>query len=443
MARFLQFFSIPFLFFCFFSCAHETQNTQNQDVDSLANKKVSPTQTLAPSQSPPVRIGAEVLLSDFGDQLTGKKLAIVANQTTRFPNGTHLVDSLLSRAFDVQKVFAPEHGFRGTADAGETVKSGQDQRTGLPIISLYGKNKKPSQAQLAGIDLVIFDIQDVGVRLYTYISTLSYVMEACAEAGIPIMVLDRPNPNGWYVDGPVLQKGSESFVGMHPIPVVHGMSIGEYAQMVNGEGWLEKEAKVDLTIIPCEGYTHEMRWADTQLPWVAPSPNLGSVQAAYMYPMLVWFEPTPVSVGRGTDSAFTIVGAPWLDSTSAKKLATSLSTEGNIQAKPISFTPRSLVGKSKYPKHQDRKCEGMIFEGMTNGPQLFQNTLQLIRIFYDQHQAQFPKETFFQKGFHKWPGNKDFQQQISENVLVEEIYESWQAETEIFRELRKKYLIYP
>ncbi|MEL6132491.1 MAG: DUF1343 domain-containing protein, partial [Bacteroidota bacterium] len=417
-----------------------------------STQDVSPNQARKVVPSIPVKIGAERLLEEHTALLADKRIALVANQTTRFPNGTHLVDSLLSRGVELKKVFAPEHGFRGTADAGESVKSGQDSRTGLPLISLYGKNKKPTQAQLADLDLVIFDIQDVGVRLYTYISTLSYVMEACAESGIPVMVLDRPNPNGWYVDGPVLEKGSESFVGMHPIPVVHGMSIGEYAQMVNGEGWLANGQKADLTVIPCEGYTHEMRWESTQLPWVAPSPNLGTVQAAYLYPMLVWFEPTPVSVGRGTDSAFTIVGAPWFDreafflpssDNASGKEVLRISRSGKLIPEAYTFTPRSLPGKSKYPKHQDQSCQGFRFTGQTDGKDLFITGLTLFEGFYAQHQAQFPDESFFQKGFHKWPGYKMFQQQISENVLVEEIYDSWQVKTEIFRELRKKYLIYP
>ena len=233
------------------------------------------------------------------------QVGVVANHTSMVGE-QHLVDQLLDMGVKVTKVFAPEHGFRGKADAGEKVDSGKDAKTGLPIISLYGSHKKPAADDLAGLDVVIFDIQDVGARFYTYISTMTYVMEACAEHGVSVIVFDRPNPNGFYVDGPVLQEGFESFVGMLPIPVVHGMTIGELANMINGEGWLEGDVQCDLTVIPCEGYTHNDIYT---LP-IKPSPNLPTMNGILLYPSLCFFEGTDFSVGRGTDTPFEVFGHP-------------------------------------------------------------------------------------------------------------------------------------
>ena len=261
-------------------------------------------------------------------------VAVVANQTSRVGD-MHLVDFLIDRYVNVRKVFAPEHGFRGDAGAGEKVSSGKDSRTGLPIISLYGANKKPTAEQLADVGVVVFDIQDVGARFYTYISTMTYVMEACAEQGKKMLVLDRPNPNGHYVDGPVLESGFESFVGLHPVPVVHGMTIGEYALMVNGEGWLKDGIKCNLEVVKCSGWDHNTPY---ELP-VKPSPNLPNDMAIALYPSLCFFEGTKVSVGRGTELPFQQIGAPWF-------------TEGSV-----SFTPRSMPS-AKYPKHEGQECRG-------------------------------------------------------------------------------------
>ena len=243
--------------------------------------------------------------------LSNKKIAIVANQTSVIRNTsgtgyTHLVDSLVSLGVDIVKVFAPEHGFRGQLDAGEKVEDQKDPKTGLPIISLYGKNKKPTGEQLSGIDLVVFDIQDVGARFYTYISTLHYIMEACAENGISLLVLDRPNPNGHYVDGPVLETEFTSFVGMHPVPVVYGMTIGEYGRMINGEKWLDNGIQCELTVIELKGYDHGTPY---ELP-IKPSPNLPNEKAVNLYPSLCFFEGTTVSCGRGTEQQFQIFGSP-------------------------------------------------------------------------------------------------------------------------------------
>ena len=263
--------------------------------------------------------------------LKQQKIAVVGNQSSRIGN-THLVDSLITLGIDIAKVFSPEHGFRGIADAGAKIEDGIDVKTGIPIVSLYGKNKKPYAEQLAGIDILLFDIQDVGARFYTYISTLHYVMEAAAENNIKLIVLDRPNPNGHYVDGPIREKGFKSFVGMHPIPIVHGMTIGEYAQMINGENWIS--TKCDLSVIKMENYTHDMSY---DLP-IKPSPNLPNARSVNLYPSLCLFEGTTVSIGRGTSYPFQHFGAPYLESS-------------------YSFTPKSGEG-SKSPKHENKECFG-------------------------------------------------------------------------------------
>ena len=250
-------------------------------------------------------VSAAMQLDDYLPLLQEKRVGVVGNQTSIVGN-THLVDTLLSLGIDVRKIYTPEHGFRGTADAGAKVNSGKDEKTGLTIVSLYGKNKKPTAEMLQGIDIILFDLQDVGVRFYTYISTMSYVMEAAAENKLPVIVLDRPNPNGFYVDGPVLKSENQSFVGMHQVPVVYGMTIGEYAKMVNGEGWLKNGVRCDLTVIPINKYN---RNAIYELP-VRPSPNLPNWESVYLYPTLCFFEGTIVSIGRGTETPFQIYGHP-------------------------------------------------------------------------------------------------------------------------------------
>ena len=250
-------------------------------------------------------VSAAMQMDDYLPLLRGKRVGVVGNQTSIIGE-THLVDTLLSLGMDVRKIFTPEHGFRGTADAGAKVHSGKDEKTGLPIVSLYGKNKKPTPEMLQGIDLILFDLQDVGVRFYTYISTMTYVMEAAAENNLPVIVLDRPNPNGFYVDGPVLKSENQSFVGLHQMPVVYGMTIGEYAKMVNGEGWLKNGIRCDLTVIPINKYN---RNAIYELP-VRPSPNLPNWESVYLYPTLCFFEGTIVSIGRGTETPFQIYGHP-------------------------------------------------------------------------------------------------------------------------------------
>lgn len=346
-------------------------------------------------------------------------VALVVNQTSTI-HQTHLVDSLLKLGVPIHTIFAPEHGFRGKADAGEQVKDGIDKKTGLPIISLYGKNKKPSSTQLEGIDWVVFDIQDVGARFYTYISTMHYVMEACAEQGISFMVLDRPNPNGHYIDGPVLDIKFRSFVGMHPVPVVHGMTVGEYAQMINGEGWLKNAEKVDLKVIPCEYYSHQKAY---ELP-IPPSPNLPNMRSIYLYPSLCFFEGTEMSVGRGTNQQFQIYGHP------------------DAVTGTYTFSPVSMPG-AKYPKHEGKVCQGY---NLTNRDAVVYRQHGVLNLNYliDAYQH-FPTETSFfleNKFFDKLAGNDKLRKQIIAGESAEAIRASWQEELSTFRKIRQQYLIY-
>lgn len=355
--------------------------------------------------------------SHYYPLLKNKSIALVANHTTTIDN-QHLVDSLLHAGFDVKKVFSPEHGFRGMADAGQKVDDAIDRVTGLPIISLYGDNKKPRLQDLEDVDIVIFDIQDVGARFYTYISTMTYVMEACAENNIPLLILDRPNPNGFYVDGPVLEKEFASFVGLHPVPIVHGMTIGEYAQMVNGEGWLENGLKCNLKIIPVDNYTHRDLY---ELP-LKPSPNLPNKYAVYLYPSLCLFEGTVVSVGRGTELPFQVIGHP------------------EFLAGSYTFTPRSMQGATK-PPYMDTPCYGMNL--MDYAGNMKQNPAQL-NLFWLMtfHQQLSGKTRFFNNFFDKLAGNAELRKQIEQEMTEEEIRASWQPGLAKFKETRKKYLLY-
>jgi len=375
--------------------------------------------TTCAQTSTEIKVGAEQT-ELYLNLLKGKNIALVANQTSAIEKRgkrkekrfTHLVDSLLSLKIKVKKVFAPEHGFRGKADAGEIIKDGFDNKTGLPIFSLYGKNKKPSADQLEGIDVIVFDIQDVGARFYTYISSLHYVMEAAAENKIPVIILDRPNPNGYYIDGPILEKEHKSFVGMHPVPVVYGMTIGEYGQMINGEKWLENGVKCDLTVIPLKNYLHNSTY---RLP-IKPSPNLPNDKAINLYPSLCFFEGTTISPGRGTEMQFQIYGAPFLNK------------EG------FSFTPKSNEG-AKYPKFKNQICYG---ENLIETKNLHQLNLSWLIKAYKQNTS----ENFFNAFFTKLAGKEKLQKQIENNVSEKEIKKSWQKDINAFKKIRKRYLIY-
>lgn len=366
--------------------------------------------------APPVLPGA-YQMDAYLPLLQGKRAGVIVNQTSEV-NGTPLLDTLLARGVQVKKIFVPEHGFRGQADAGASIKSGVDAATGLPVISLYGQNKKPSAAQLEGLDILIYDLQDVGVRFYTYISTLQYCMEAAAENGKTLLVLDRPNPNGHYIDGPVLDTSLRSFVGMQPIPVVYGMTPGEYAQMLKGEGWFEKAHALRLEIIPCKNYDHLTCY---ELP-VAPSPNLKTQNSIYLYPSLCFFEGTVVSVGRGTSRPFEQWGHPAFE---------KFSTE--------SFRPRSMTGATQ-PPYEGQNCYGRVLGEKEAAAAKKELQLQWLIEAYNWYGK---KESFFNNFFEKLAGTRELRRQIRNGVSAEAIRQSWQPGLKQFNEIRRRYLLYP
>ena len=342
--------------------------------------------------------------------LKNKNVAIVGNHTSLIKQ-THLVDSLLKHNINIVKVFSPEHGFRGKRDAGEKINNEIDKKTGIGIISLYGKNKKPKKSQLKNIDIIIFDIQDVGARFYTYISTMHYVLEAASEENKKVIILDRPNPNGHYIDGPILEKNYKSFVGMHKVPIVHGMTIGEYATMIIGEKWIKE--KCDLTIIKMLNYNRKIAYKLS----VKPSPNLPNSKSINLYPSLCLFEGTNVSIGRGTEKPFQHFGSPQLIHYS------------------YSFIPKSGPG-SKYPKHENNTCYGVNLE---NHAFLSNINLDWLIEAYNQTSN---KENFFNSFFDKLAGTEKLRKQIISGKNTNEIKETWKVGLNQFKKIRKKYLLY-
>lgn len=358
--------------------------------------------------------------AEYLPKLKNKKVAIVTNASGIIGN-SHLVDTLLKHHIHIVKIFGPEHGFRGTADAGEKVKSGKDVKTNITVVSLYGSHKKPTKEDLKGIDIVVYDIQDVGVRFYTYISTMTYVMEACAENNKELLILDRPNPNGFYIDGPVMTDAYKSFLGLHNVPIVYGMTCGEYAQMVNGEGWLKNNVKSHLTIIPLKNYDRTKFVSG--LP-VKPSPNLPNDTAILLYPSLGLFEGTIMSLGRGTANPFQVLGNPYADSTFFT----------------YKFTPTSTA-ITKKPKYQDTLCYGVNAK-LQVSTLLKRNTinLTLLNEFYIHSKNQ--QAQFFDKNFNYHAGNDELKQQIIQSYSPEQIRASWQPAIDAFKVIRKKYLLY-
>lgn len=363
-----------------------------------------------------LKVGADHT-QEYVPLLKGKSVAIAANQSSVIRQ-THLVDSLLALGVNVKKVFCPEHGFRGVVDAGKKVKTYKDDKTGLPIVSLYGKNKKPTPVDLQGVDVVVFDIQDVGVRFYTYLSTLHYIMEACAESKKQVIVLDRPNPNGYYIDGPVMEDAYKSFLGLHPVPVVYGMTIGEYAQMINGEGWLKGGIKCNLKVIKLQNYNHTDYY---ELP-IRPSPNLPNMAAVYLYPSLGLFEGTVVAVGRGTDKPFQVIGHPTMQNTN------------------YTFTPQPTEGAMN-PKYSGQECHG--FNLYQFGKEYMKDTKKIYLFWLEGTYKNTPdKATFFDENFNYHAGNATLQKQIKDGVSEAEIRNSWQEGITKFKAVRKKYLLY-
>lgn len=360
-----------------------------------------------------IKVGAE-RLDHYISMIDDQKVGLLVNHTSTIGK-THLLDTLMSLDIDVVRVFAPEHGFRGNAANGEHIKDGIDINSGLPIVSLYGANKKPQQDQLTDLDIVIFDIQDVGARFYTYISAMHYMMEACADAGIQMMILDRPNPNASYVDGPVLDLKYQSYVGMHPIPIVHGMTCAELAQMILGEGWLNSPQTLDLEIVKMNNWDHQTPYI---LP-IRPSPNLPNAQSVALYPSLCLFEGTNISVGRGTPFPFQVIGIP--DSTAGS----------------FSFTPVSIPGVSQYPKHENRVCYGLDLRLTKAGKHL---DLSYLIDFYNRSDN---KADFFNSFFVKLAGTDQLQKQIEEGMSIDEIRASWEPQLTDFKQKRLQYLLYP
>jgi len=388
---------ILFLLLFFTSC----KSSEKKDI--VSSKKVTLSKKILP--------GA-YQTSLYIPLLKNKKVAIIGNQTSEI-NGKHLVDTLLQLKVNITKVFSPEHGFRGTGSAGEKISNSIDNRTGLPIVSLYGKHKKPTSHDLQNVDIIVFDIQDVGVRFYTYLSTLHYVLEAAAEHHIPVIVLDRPNPNSDYIDGPFMQEKNTSFVGLHPVPIVYAMTIGEYAKMINGEKWLKNGIQAQLKIIPVKNYKH----GDVYHLPVKPSPNLPNHQAVRLYPSLCLFEGTDISVGRGTDFPFQVYGSPQLPPTD------------------FYFIPQPNSG-SKWPKHQGVKCFGKDLRNITPPTEIHLNWL------IETYKAYPDKEIYFNAFFNRLAGDSNLQKMIKETKSISEIKQSWQEGLKKFKKIRKKYLIY-
>ncbi|MDQ2658565.1 MAG: DUF1343 domain-containing protein [Bacteroidota bacterium] len=347
-------------------------------------------------------------------KLAGKNVALVVNHTS-LVGDTHIADTLMASGITIKKVFAPEHGFRGAAADGEKIADGTDARTGLPIVSLYGSNRKPTPEQLADVDIVVFDIQDVGTRFYTYISTMHYVMEACAGQEKKMIILDRPNPNGNYIDGPMRVPALKSFVGMHPIPIVHGLTVGELSGMINGEGWLEKGVKCDVEVIPVKNWKH----ADFYSLPVKPSPNLPNDQAVKLYPSLCLFEGTVISVGRGTQTPFLIIGNP------------------EFKDLPFSFTPEPIPGMSNTPPQQGKVCYGLDLRDVEVQPRI---DLGYLLDFYQRYPD---KEKFFTGSFDRLAGTPELKEQIKKGLTEEQIRASWQEGLEAYGKMRTKYLLYP
>ncbi len=407
-----HFFAITLLFCVFLSQCHAQVSPNHNEPASIITTEQEPLLAFVDKAH---YISAAMQMDDYLTLLQGKRVGVVGNQTS-IVGDRHLVDTLLSLGIDIRKIYTPEHGFRGTADAGAKVNSGKDEKTGIPIVSLYGKNKKPTPEMLQEIDIILFDLQDVGVRFYTYISTMSYVMEAAAENSIPVVVLDRPNPNGFYVDGPVLKAENHSFVGMHQVPVVYGMTIGEYALMVNGEGWLKNGITCDLTVIPIKGY---IRNAIYELP-VKPSPNLPNWESVYLYPTLCFFEGSSVSVGRGTETPFQVYGHPDMRGS-------------------YTFTPQSTSGASK-PLLEGQRCRGENLVEFAHDYPHNESQLHLEWII-DAYQ-QLKDKGFFKDYFRLLAGDKQLQRDIENGKSANEIRASWSDDLASFLAIRQKYLMY-
>lgn len=366
------------------------------------------------SQPPKKIVLGDEQIADLAQKLQGKRVGLLVNHTAMVGK-THLADTLLAVHVNVVKLFAPEHGVRGKAEAGELVADAKDEKTGLPVVSLYTKTHKPTPEQLSDVDVVVFDIQDVGTRFYTYLGSMTYMMEACAEQNKKMIVLDRPNPNGSYVDGPVLKPEHKSFIGMHPVPVVHGMTVGEYAQMINGQGWLKGGLKCELEVITLKNYSHDMSFS---VP-IKPSPNLPNDHAIALYPSICFFEGTVMSLGRGTEFPFEALGHP------------------DLKDQPFQFTPVSIEGVATHPPQENKLCFGIDLRNEKVGKEV---SIKYLIHFY----GIFPdKEKFFLKSFTLLAGGTELQKQIISGMTEEQIRATWQKDLDAYKKMRKQYLLYP
>lgn len=370
----------------------------------------------SPQVETPILTGAE-RMEAYVPRLLHKRVGLVCNHTSQV-RGRRLVDTLLGQGVDVVRLFTPEHGLQGAADAGAAVNHSKDAQTGIQIVSLYGRSRKPSAKQLEGVDVVVFDMQDVGVRCYTYASTMHYVMEACAEQKIPLIILDRPNPNGYFTDGPMLRKEYKSFVGMHPVPWVHGMTLGELARMINGEHWLQGGLQCSLTVIPCENYTHARHY---EVP-VAPSPNLPTQKSILLYPTLAFLEGTTLSVGRGTDWPFEVAGAP------------------TLQKGYFSFTPSPRPG-AKHPPHEGTLCHGISLSMLPDSI-IYDEKGIMIPILQRLYAMQRNGEKFFIPFFDRLAGSPALRKQLEQDISADSIRATWREEIALFKARRKPYLLY-
>jgi uncharacterized protein YbbC (DUF1343 family) len=394
-----------------------------------------------------VTVGAERLLDSI-HLLLHKRIALVINHTSLLSNGEHLIDALYKRNIKIQCIFSPEHGYRGAAEAGKEVPDERDPQTGLPIFSLYGKQQKPTPNQLKDVDIVIFDIQDLGVRCYTYLTTLIYVMQACAENKIALWVLDRPNPNCSFIGGPVLESGFESFVGAHRVPLVYGLTLGEYALMAQKEKWIS--IPLQLKIFRMDGYKRSMQWQETELPWPIPSPNIRSPQSAAFYPILCWYEGTIVSVARGTDFPFEALGFPYhyrVKNLVDKKMNdTSLIIKGGLKLKPISFIPQALANIAENPPFKNKICYGYKLENIQQADSLFLAGIVLLKEFYEIYKNEQKKNgslpSFFNSFFRLLAGNEKFRKMIENGASAEQILSSWQPSLQSYKEMKEKYHLY-
>jgi uncharacterized protein YbbC (DUF1343 family) len=396
---------------------------------------------LAFSQQSRVKIGAEILIEKHLDLIKGKKIGIVTNHTGILPDGRHIVDVLNEiEGVKIVALFGPEHGIRGEVPDGKSISHGVDAKTGIPVFSLYGEVKKPTEEMLKDIDVLIFDIQDVGARFYTYISTMSYCMEACAEMGKKFIVLDRPNPiRGVYVDGPILEPRFKSFVGLHPIPVAHGMTVGELAKMFNDEGWLKNAVKADLTVVKMENYSRKMWFDQTGLPWVKPSPNMMTLKTAIVYTATCFIEGTNVSEGRGTQHPFEWIGAPWID---GEKLAKELNYYKlpGVKFEPISFTPTDIEKVTVDPKYEGEKCGGVYLNVYDR--EKFEPVKVGVYILYALKKLYPDKFKWRTAGQDRLWGTDKVRLMIDEGKKPDEIIKTWEDDVKKFLSIRQKYLLY-